>query len=119
MLQQKSVFTEIKIVKSDKYLGYTLTIKLSLRVACREYSSKSKGKTVYLMKTVWPLGSFDSSLFFKLLDSQVKLMLLYASQIWETMNKPAIETAHLFACERLRNKGVGREEYAEKRPIRH
>ena len=95
--------TEIEIVNSYKYLGYTLTTKLSSNVACREYSNKEKGKILDLVKTVWSLGSFDSSLFFKLFDCQVKPMLLYASEIWGTTNIHVIETAHLYACKRLLN----------------
>ena len=33
--------TEMEIVNSYKYLGYTLTTKLSSHVACREYSNKA------------------------------------------------------------------------------
>ena len=56
-------YTEIEIVNSYKYLGYTLTTKLSSNVACREYSNKAKGKILDLMKTMWSLGSFDFSPF--------------------------------------------------------
>ena len=93
LLQQKSGFITIQ--------RYTLTTKLSSHVACREYSNKAKGKILDLMKTI--LESFDSSLFFKLFDCQVKPMLLYASEIWGTTNIHVIETAHLFACKRLLN----------------
>ena len=95
--------TVIEIVNSYKYLGYTLTTKLSSHVACREYSNKVKGKILDLMKTMWSLGSFDSSLFFKLFDCQVKPMLLYVLEIWGTTNIHVIETAHLFACKMLLN----------------
>ena len=37
--------TEIEIVNSYRYRGYTLTTKLSSHVACREYSNKAKGKS--------------------------------------------------------------------------
>ena len=95
--------TEIEIVNSYKYLGYMLTTKLSIHVACREYSNKAKGKILDLMKTMWSLGSFDSSLFFKLFECQVKPMPLYASEIWGTTNIHVIKTAHLFTCKRLLN----------------
>ena len=106
MLQKKSGFynsTEIEIVSPHKYLEYTLTTELSSDVACREYSNKAKGKILDLMRTMWSLGSFDSSLLFKLFDCQVKPMLLYESEIWGTMNIQFIKTAHLFACQRLLN----------------
>ena len=95
--------TEIETVNSYKYLGYTLTTKLSSHVACREYSNKAKGKILDLLKTMWSLGRFHSSLFFKLFDCQVIPVLLYASEIWGTTNIHVIKTAHLFACKRLLN----------------
>jgi hypothetical protein len=91
----------IEIVNSYKYLGYVLTTKLSSDGACQLYVSKAKGKVLELMKTMWALGSLDSSLFFQLFDAQVKPMLLYASEIWGTVRLSIVESAHLFACKRL------------------
>ena len=70
--------TEIEVVNSYKY---TLTTKQSSRVARWEYSNKAKGKILDLMKTMWSLVSFDSSLLFKLFDCQVNPLLCYASEI--------------------------------------
>ena len=92
---------ELEIVNSYKYLGFTLTTKLSTNSACEEYASKSKGKILDLIKTMWSLGSLDTSLFFKLFDAQIKPMLLYASEVWGMLRLTAIETAHLFACKKL------------------
>ena len=35
---------ELEVVNSYKYLGYTLTIKLSTTCACEDYASKAEGK---------------------------------------------------------------------------
>ena len=70
---------EMEIVNSYKYLGYTLTTKLSSNSACEEYASKAKGKSLDLMKTMWSLGSLNTTVFFQLFDAQIKPMLLYAS----------------------------------------
>ena len=86
---------------SYKYLGYTLTTKLSSNSACEEYASKAKGKILDLMKTMWSLGSLNTTVFFQLFDAQIKPMLLYASEIWGTSKHRIIESAHLFACKRL------------------
>ena len=72
---------EMEIVNSYKYLGYTLTTKLSSNSACEEYASKAKGKILDLMKTMWSLGSLNTTVFFQLFDAQIKPMLLYASEI--------------------------------------
>ena len=49
--------SKIEIVNSYKYLGYTLTTKLSTNSSCEEYASNAKGKILDLMKTMWSLGS--------------------------------------------------------------
>ena len=92
---------KIETVNSYKYLGFTLTTKLSYSYACGEYTSKAKSKILDLMKTMWSLGSFDSTVFFQLFDAQIKPMLLYASEIWGMSRLSIIESAHLFACKRL------------------
>ena len=53
------------------------------------------------MKTMWSLGSLDTSLFLKLFDAQIKAMLYASDIIWGMLRLTAIETAHLFACKRL------------------
>ena len=93
--------TEIEVVNRYKYLGFTLSTKLSFNTACDEFSSKAKGKILDLMKTMWSLGALNTTIFFQLFDAQVKPMLLYAAEIWGTSRLAVIETAHLFGCKRL------------------
>ena len=84
MQQEKKWFyngSKIEIVNSYKYPGYTLTTKLSTNSSCEEYASKAKGKILDLMKTMWSLGSLDTTVFFQLFDAQIKPILLYASEI--------------------------------------
>ena len=65
---------ELEIVNRYKYLGYTLTTKLSSVCACEDFARKAKGKIFDLMRTMWSLGSFDTTVFFQLLDAQIKPM---------------------------------------------
>ena len=58
-----------------------------------------------LMRTMWSLGSFDTTVFFQLFDAKIKPMLLYASELWVTSRLANIETAHPFACKRLLSVG--------------
>lgn len=95
--------SEIEIVNSYKYLGFTLTTKLSFDIALAEFAGRAKMITFQLLKTMWRLGSMDLSVFFKLFDAQVKPMLLYASEIWGLKRFDVIEKIHLFACKRLLN----------------
>ena len=57
--------TEIEIVNSYIYLGYTLATKLSSHVACREYIDKTKEKSFTLWK---PCGHVGASIFLFCLD---------------------------------------------------
>ena len=91
--------SKIEIVNSYRYLGYTLTTKLSTNSSSEEYASKAK--ILDLMKTKWSLGSLDTTVFFQLFDAQIKPMLSYASEILGTARESVIESAHLFACKRL------------------
>ena len=54
-----------------------------------------------LVRTMWSLGSFDTTVFFQLFDAQIIPMLLYASEVWGTSRLANIEKVHLFACKRL------------------
>ena len=88
-------------MNSYKYLGYTLTTKLSSDCACEDYASRAMGKVLDLLKTMWSLGSLNTRVFFQLFHAQIKPMLLYASEMWGTARLNVIESAHLFACKRF------------------
>ena len=68
---------KIEVVNSYKYLGFTLSTKLSFDTAFYEYSGRANGKVVEILKTMWSLGTMNVTVFFKLFDAQVKPMLLY------------------------------------------
>ena len=44
--------------------------------------ARPKGRN--LMRAMWSLGSFDTTVFFQLFDAQIKPILLYASEVWGT-----------------------------------
>ena len=94
---------KLEVVNSYKYLGYTLTTKLSVDIALAEYAGRAKGRVVSIVRILYKLGQLDIQLFFKLFDTQVKPILLYAAEIWGTREKglEAIERVHLFACRKL------------------
>jgi hypothetical protein len=82
-------------------LGFYLTTKLSFDLALEEVVGRAKGKVVEILRTLWNLGSTDIFLFVKLLDAQVKPMLLYASEIWVYTRWEVVETVHMFQCKRF------------------
>ena len=92
---------QIENVNSYKYLGYTLTTKLSEDIALREFVGRAKAKVVQIMKSLWSLGSMQLEVFFKLFDAQVRPSLLYAAEVWGVRRFDCMESAHLFACKKF------------------
>ena len=91
----------IEVVNRYKYLGYTLTTKLSVDIALAEYAGKAKGRIVSIFRALYKLGKIDLGVFFKLFDCQVKPILLYGAEIWGMKGREIIEKVHLFACKKL------------------
>ena len=91
----------IEVVNKYKYLGYTLTTKLSVDIALAEYAGKAKGRIVSIFRALYRLGTIDLGVFFRLFDSQVKPILLYGAEIWGMKQRDIIEKVHLFACKKL------------------
>ena len=52
---------KLEIVNSYKYLGYTITARLSANSSCEEHASKAKRTFLDLMKTMWSLGILDTT----------------------------------------------------------
>ena len=93
--------TEIEIVNSFKYLGFTLTTKLSYSCALSEIARKGKGKVAQLLRTMYRLGNLNPILFYKLFDAQVTPTILYSSELWGNDIYDVIEKVHTFAGKRL------------------
>ena len=91
----------VNVVNSYKYLGVFLSSRLSFAHACDDLASRAK-KAVYLIfRALWKFGDFSLPIFFKLFDSQVTPILLYASEIWGLQIHDSIEKVHLFALKKL------------------
>ena len=95
---------EIEVVNSYKYLGYTMTTKLSVEIPLSEYAGKAKGRVISIFKTLYKLGKIEPGIFFKLFDTQIKPVMLYAAEMWGLASDEifsTIEKVHMFACKRL------------------
>ena len=46
---------------------------------------------------------FSAAIFFKMFDAQIKLMLLYGSEIWGLKEYKSVEKVHTFALKKLLN----------------
>ena len=68
----------LEVVNSYKYLGFTMTTKLSTEIALAEYAGRAKSRVISIFRILHKLGPIDIGLFFKLFDTQVKPILLYS-----------------------------------------
>ena len=91
----------LEVVNKYKCLGCTLTTKLSVDIALAEHAGKAKGRIVTIFRALYKLGKIDTSIFFKLFDSQAKPILLYGAEIWGMKKREIIEKVHLYACKKL------------------
>ena len=99
--------TRLEVVNSYKYLGFTMTTKLSTEIALAEYAGRAKNRIISIFRALYKLGPIDVNLFFKLFDTQVKPILLYAAEVWGNRQVEGreklhvIERVHMYACKRL------------------
>ena len=92
---------KIDVVNSYKYLGFILTTKLSGEIALSDYVGKAKRKIINIIRTMKALGKHNASVFFKLIDAQVKPLALYASEVWGVFPHETVEKIQLFALKKL------------------
>ena len=66
--------TKKEVVNSYKYLGISLTTKLSFTYACKELVCRGKKAVIHILSKLYKLGvgSFSFDVFFKLFDAQVQ-----------------------------------------------
>ena len=97
-----TIKTVVKVVNAYKYLGVWFNTRLS--VSLQSQKAKATAGIVEILKTLWKLGEVSPNIvFWKLFDSQIKLILLYGSEIWGMQMDLQIEKADLFALKRLLN----------------
>ena len=92
---------KLDIVNSFRYLGYTLTTKLSKEMALSESVGKAKKKVFLIKQITQALGYHDYSVYFRLFDAQVASSLLYGSEIWGAGDcQSGIEGVHMMASKK-------------------
>ena len=97
------------VVNQYKYLGIYLSTRLTFSHALNDMTQRAKKKrgVVGIFKLLWSLGERSPSVFFKLFDTQIQLMLNYGAEVWglEADHTP-VERIHLFAIERFLNTSI-------------
>jgi len=91
------------VVNEYKYLGMVFSTKLSTNVTLRDLAIRAKSAVINIIKTMRRINCTSCCIFFKLFDTQVQPILLYASEIWGLEGCDIIEGVHLFAIKRFLN----------------
>ena len=92
---------EIEVVNSYKYLGFTLTTKLSGDIALMDFVGRAKRKIMNIIRALKTVGQHEVDIFYKLLDATVKPLALYAAEVWGVFRYDRIEKLQLFALKRM------------------
>ena len=75
---------------------------LSFSHALNDMSKGPKKGVICIFKLVWSIEERSPSIFFKMFDAQIQLMLSYGAEVWELdEDTTPIEKIHLFALERF------------------
>ena len=91
----------LETVNSYKYLGLTLTTKLSMKTALSEFVGRAKRKIIDIHKLIHSIGYMSPQIYFKLIDSIVTPLALYSAEVWGLRETPEIESINTFACKRM------------------
>jgi len=93
----------VNVVNFCKYLGLHFSTKLGIKYALRELATKGRAGTMQIIKGLMKVNCLQSKLLLKLVDSQIKPMLFYGSEIWDLQDTQVVESVHLLACKQLLN----------------
>jgi len=92
---------KLEVVGSYKYLGLVFSTRLSCNVALRDVEPRAKRGTIEILCALRRMNCNAPTIFFKLFDTQIVPMLLYAAEIWGFQKIEAIEKVHLMACKKV------------------
>jgi hypothetical protein len=92
---------KLKVVNAYKYLGLLFSSRLSFSGAIDEMAARGKKSTLEILRTLRRIGCVSADVFFKLFDTQVVPVLLYAAEIWGYKRFSKVEQIHLYACKRF------------------
>ena len=93
--------TRLEVVNKYKYLGYIFTTKLSESTNLENLNVKAKQRIVSLVRFLFGIQNFNTSVFFHLFDAQILPVLTYGAELWGIGRHDTIEKVQLFACKRF------------------
>jgi hypothetical protein len=93
----------VDVVNEYNYLGFVFTTRISMRKGVDALAVKGRRACLGCIKCVCRLNEVSKKCFFKIFDSQVQPVLLYASELWGLHRLDNIEKVHTLACKRFLN----------------
>jgi hypothetical protein len=93
----------LEVVNEYNYLGFVFTTKLSMTKGVGTLALKGKRACIDCIKHISKLNDMSIKCYFKIVDTQVQPVLLYASEIWGLHRLDSIEKVHTLAIKRFLN----------------
>ena len=91
----------LDVVNIYKYLGYNFSTMLSIPIGTHDLVLKARQATYEILRMLRQYKNLDRKTFFKIFDSKIASILLYASEVWGYQQVDEIEKVHLVACKRF------------------
>ena len=93
----------LEIVNDYSYLGFTFTTRMSISRGVDTLAAKGKKACADCVRYISKLNEISKECFFKIFDTQVQPVIMYASEVWGLHRLDSIERVHTYACKRLLN----------------
>ena len=94
----------LEVVNKYLYLGYTFTTTMSPFEGAKQLAVKGKKALFDVIRVHNQLDQMTTNTFFKIFDSKIQPIVLYAAEVWGVFEANSIaEKVHLSACKRMLN----------------
>ena len=94
---------QVTVTNNYKYLGVIFTTRLSLNVGWEQASKKGRKAVIEILRAMRKLGTIDTSIMWKLFDTQIQPMLSCGAEVWGLSKSIQLEAVHTFAIKRFLN----------------
>jgi hypothetical protein len=93
----------LEIVNQYNYLGFTFTTQMSFNKGVDVLAAKGKRACADCIRCLRKISDVSKKCFFKIFDTQVQPVVLYAAEIWGMDRLINVERVHTYACKRYLN----------------
>lgn len=94
---------QLEVVSEYNYLGFVFTTRMSIKRGVDALAVKGRRACIDCIRHMSRLPDISKSSFFKIFDTQVQPVLLYASEVWGLHRLENVEKVHTLACKRYLN----------------